>query len=163
MKTLIKTALATLVLVSLPTFAQAAKHVYPGTMCQGSLSDRPLYYPSGAIHNGSYTAEMDILCPIVRSAERVDGKGWSRLLVNALNTSTSTKLYCDALTFDKADYGADLGVISRTSLEVRTDWTDLSMPVKAVPADGYMLVLCKIPRRPTGGWPSGIASYRIEE
>lgn len=163
MKTLVKTAIATLVFAGLPSFAQAAKHFYPGTLCQGSNSDRPLYYPTGAVHNGSYTAEMEFECPIIRSVQRADGKGWSSLLVTAINTSTTAYLRCDALTFDKNDYGADTGTMSRAWMAPTTGWSDLNLPVKAVPADGYMLLSCSVPRRPTGGWPSGISTYRIEE
>jgi len=155
---------------------------YPGTLCQGQVGVAyttsifvgttfvPIpgfyvqpaeHYTTGAAHNPSTSAEMTLVCPIVRDVVRSDGLGWTTLTVNALNTSSSRLLTCTAATFLPNDYG--FGGISSNALGTDHDWADLPLSALAVPGDGYMLIWCSIPRKDSNDAPSGIASYRIDE
>jgi hypothetical protein len=167
-----------------PAYAGDAK-VYPAAMCQGSVPELrtttinvgtspvpiTVHYiidksvtrqGTGTAMNGSSDFEMPVLCPVVRDVARGDGLGWSSLFVNALNMSATRNLTCLAKTFHKSDHDFG-GNFSSNTLPANRDWTDLSFPVLGIPVDGYMLVSCTIPRRDPGGFPSGLASYRVDE
>jgi hypothetical protein len=176
-------ATITMLLAGLSTTAHAGDtKFYPGTMCQGSIAEPrlvhhhvgssivnevfsvfrpPTYSTTGAAHNSSLESEMTVVCPIVRDVQNVGGAGWTSLIFNSLNTSATRSLTCVAQTFFPNDYS--FGSISSNTLGPSTDWTDLPLLTLLVPFDGYMLIHCNIPRRDDGDFPSGIASYRIDE
>lgn len=164
--------------------ALADDKFYPGTLCQGSVTEihpltvfigsstgtvsvplvRPATYANtGAALNWSKQADMSMICPIVRDVVRPDGLSWNYLAVNVLNTSSSRKLTCVAESFFPWDYG--FGSKSSAELPPLRDWTDLFFPVLSVPVDGYITVTCLVPRVNAGNnqYPSGIASYRVDE
>jgi hypothetical protein len=172
---------ALLVSLSIPAYAGDTKF-YPATMCQGSVYHgytsqvfigsslvqlpgvyvQPASYATtGAALNPVGEQEMTLVCPIVRDVVRSDNLGWSSLIVNVLNTSHTRNLTCSAQTFYPNDYG--FGSASSNTLGTLTDWTDLSLSVLSLPADGYILISCTLPRVDPNGYPSGIASYRIDE
>jgi hypothetical protein len=167
MKSLAITVCTALGLAALATPATANSKFYPGTLCSivsttpnTTSSPNPSYYPTGAVHNVSTSTGYTFVCPIVRDEVRGDGLGWASLKVNVLNlTAVSDVLSCTATTFYPNDYG--LGQISSGGVG-RTDWVDLSFGNVSVPSDGYIILTCNIPRR-SETYPSGIASYRIDE
>jgi hypothetical protein len=154
---------------------------YPGTMCQGTVGQaafRPVtigtsttysldtwYLPaiysfSGAAYNYAQDQDMQMVCPLVRDSDRTDGVGWNSLVITALNLNSSRNLTCTAQTFYSNDYA--FGSASSATLGPLTDWTDLSLSALSVPFNGYMVIYCSVPLR-DGNYPSGIASYRIDE
>jgi hypothetical protein len=134
---------------------------YPGTLCQAQGNTSRLnYYEHGAAHNSSTSADMNIVCPIVRDEVRADGTGWASLFVTTLNLSPSVWLSCDARSYHPDDYGFQ--TVSKRWQAPNTDWTDLNMGTLSAPNPGYLLITCTLPRQ-SGSFPSGIASYRIDE
>src|SRR5262249_48015319 len=116
---------------------------------------------SGAALNPSTDQDMTMVCPVVRDVVRSDGLGWSSLVVNVLNLSHTRTLTCTAQTFYPNDYA--VGSASSNSLAPLNDWTDLSLATMATSSDGYILVTCTLPREDSNSYPSGVASYRIDE
>ncbi len=165
MKSPVIAACTALGLAALAIPAAANSKFYPGTLCSitggsSTSSPSPSYYPTGAVHNVSTSTGYTFVCPIVRDEVRGDGLGWASLKVNVLNlTAVSDVLSCIATSFYPNDYG--LGQISGGGV-FRTDWMDLSFGTVSVPSDGYIVLTCNIPRR-SETYPSGIASYRIDE
>jgi hypothetical protein len=165
MKTAIKIFLPLAALVTLSATADAGNvKFYPATMCQGqgqgSATSALNYYQHGTVHNNSTTVDMPVVCPIVRDEVRADGNGWASLSVNTLNLSTSVWLWCDARSYYPNDYG--YATITKRYQAPNTDWTDMDLGTLAAPNPGYLLITCSIPRQ-VGSYPSGIASYRIDE
>jgi hypothetical protein len=165
MKSLSIAVSAALGLAALATPAAANSKFYPGTLCKitgdaNAAGPTLSYYPTGAAHNVSSSTSYNFVCPIVRDEVRSDGLGWASLKVTVLNLSNVGELLsCTAYTFSPNDYG--FGQINSSSVGL-TDWTDLSFGTVSAPSDGYIVLNCHIPHK-TGAWPSGIASYRIDE
>jgi len=154
---------------------------YPATMCQGFVPQTyqsqivvgqtpaivpgvyilpATYATSGAALNPSSSFDMTVVCPVVRDVVRTDNLGWTSLIVNVLNLNHTKSLACSAQTFYPDDYG--VGNASSNSLAPLHDWTDLPLSAMASSSDAYIVVSCALPVR-DDTYPSGIASYRIDE
>jgi hypothetical protein len=135
---------------------------YPGTFCQAQGHGSHLFYQgTGTAMNNSTSADMNALCPIVRDEVRADGTAWARLYVTTLNLHPTLGLWCDARSYHPDDYQF-AAIVRRRGQAPNTGWDDLDMGTLAAPNPGYFLVICTIPRK-AGEWPSGIASYHIDE
>jgi len=147
--------------LALPAHAGDTKF-YPATLCEATDGLTASYAASGAAYNTRTDREMTLVCPLVRDVERSDGLGWSSLIINALNLTPQPNnrwLTCVAQTFNIDDYLS--GTAYSVAVPPNTNWTDMSFGVASVPASGYMLISCQVPRMYT--YPSGLASYRIDE
>lgn len=133
---------------------------YPATMCRGQNLSNLSYSQHGAVLNSSASVDMPVVCPLVRDEVRADGNGWASLSVNTLNLNSTVWLWCDARSYHPNDYG--FATVTKRYQAPNTDWTDLDMGTLAAPNPGYLLITCSIPRQ-SGAYPSGIASYRIDE
>lgn len=181
MKALSAVMVAILVTVLSTTAHAGDTKFYPGTMCQGSVGQVALrqvsignnvgfsvdtwilpaqYSFSGAAYNYAQDQDMQMVCPLVRDSDRTDGIGWNSLVITALNLNSSRNLTCTAQTYYSNDYA--FGSASSATLGPLRDWTDLYLSALSVPFNGYMLIYCSVPLK-DGNYPSGIASYRIDE
>jgi len=160
MKSLVIATTLTLVITTVSTSAGADSKFYPATLCNAIDGASPSYWTTGAAFNASTTVDRYFVCPVVRDTVRTDGSSWSSLVVTALNLHPTIWMTCFAATSYPDDY--EFGHVDANQLHPSSDWTDLSFPTISVPSTGYMVLNCRVPRF-TGPYPSGLASYRIDE